>query len=233
MADEPKTADALQTLQQQAAEAEVALRTQFIVALKTCRWPERKFLRALMKSPGNAYEAGRQAGIGKASVWKYQREPRVVLVRQLIDDILLLELGVSMFTQQREYWRQGYAKLRDAYYPRGHPQQGTLKPPHEWDDDLAAAIQEMSYDKDGNPTVKMHAKGPALGALDKLRNLGPAQRLEVTGKDGEPLNSAPAVMVVPGMVTEAGWAAAASAQQQHLAEAEGKFVEPSREPEKK
>lgn len=216
------------TREQQDAEAQMALRNEYVAALKACKPMERKWLLCLMRTGGEAYEAGRLAGIGKATVFRYLRTPQTMRVFTLTESILVLDLGVSMYTQQREYKRQGYAKLRDAYYPKGHPQQGQLMSPHEWDEDTAAAICEHSYDKDGRPTIKMHAKGPALAALDRLRNLGPPQRVELTGKDGEPLNSAPAVMVVPGMVTEEGWAAAAAAQQAHLKDAEGRFVEPSR-----
>lgn len=175
------------TREQQDAEAEIALRREFTIALRACKPKERRWLRCLMDCAGLPYEAGRAAEIGKATVHRYLRLPRTNRVFKIIEALLVLDLGVNMYTQQREYKRVGYAKLSDAYYPEGHVLQGTLKKPHEWDADLAAAISEYSFDKNGDPCIKMHAKGTALDALSKLRNLGPPERLEISGPDGESL----------------------------------------------
>lgn len=196
MTDQEKPPEPKKTREQQDAEAQMALRDEFLESIRACSRRERRWIKHLIKEGGEPYPAGRAAGIGKATVFNYLRRPHTQRAFELVHAILRLDLGVSLFSQLREYKRQGYAKLRDAYYPKGAKDasgkviEGQLKPPHEWDEDTAAAICEHSYDKDGRPTIKMHAKGVALGALDKLLNLGPPQRLELTGKNGESLNQA-------------------------------------------
>lgn len=225
-------ADTPSTLARHEHDVQVQLdaRKEYIVAQRACKPHERRWIRCVLECEGNAYEAGRMAQIGKATVFRLLRLPRTARAFAAANLVLELEYGINAFQILREYARIAKSKLRDAYHPEGHAQQGQLKKPHEWDDDTAACISEYSFDKNGDPCIKMHAKGPALEALTKLRNLAPPARVEVTGKDGERLNQGAAVMVVPGMVTEAAWAAAAAAQQQHLSKAESTFVEPSRAP---
>lgn len=196
------------TREQQDAEAEMQLRNDCMDAIRACTPRERRWLKCLIRNGGDPYPAGRDAKIGKATVFVYLRSPRTHHAFKMIEAMLVMDIGVTIYTQTREYKRQGYAKLRDAYYPKGYRVngelvEGHLKPPHEWDEDTAAAICEHSYDKDGRPTIKMHAKGPALGALDRLRNLGPPQRLELTGKNGEPLNQAVPIIQIARYSDEA------------------------------
>lgn len=181
--EKPKTREQLD------ADAELQIRSQYVLALRACKSNERKWLKCLLECEGLPYEAGRMAGVAKSTVHRWLRLPRTQYAFKVIEAMLTLEIGVNAFILLREYRRQALSKLRDAYYPKGHANQGQLKPPHEWDDDLAAAISEHTFDKDGRPTVKMHGKGPALDALVRLRNLGPPQRLELTGANGEPLNT--------------------------------------------
>jgi hypothetical protein len=43
-----------------------------------------------------------------------------------------------------------------------------LKPMSEWPQGAAHAVQSITFDKDGNPHLKMHPKGPARKLLRRL-----------------------------------------------------------------
>jgi hypothetical protein len=162
------------------AKAEAELRRQFFDTLRACDLYERKWLRKVMENGGRVYGAA-----PKGSVHRMLRRPHVQLALKVIQSIQVLELEVTMHRVQREAARIAFARFSDAYNA-----DGSLKKPSEWDDDLAAAVCEYTHDKEGRPTIRLHAKGPSLEMLVRLSNLGPPQRVELTGKDGAPLNQA-------------------------------------------
>jgi len=88
-------------------------------------------------------------------------------------------------------------KLFDAY--------GQIKPIHELDDETAAALQGMDLDYQRNETgeftpvlkVKMGDRKAALDSIMKAQGWNSAEKHEVTGKGGKPIEHAVRVVLVP------------------------------------
>ena len=88
-------------------------------------------------------------------------------------------------------------KLFDAY--------GRIKPVHELDDDSAAALQGMDLDYQRNEAgeftpvlkIKMADRKGALDSIMKAQGWNSAEKHEVTGKGGKPIEHAVRVVLVP------------------------------------
>lgn len=62
-----------------------------------------------------------------------------------------------------------------------------LKSAKDIDDDTAAAIAEVKQSPTGGLSMKMHPKLPALDAMAEHLGIKKPQKLELTGKDGAPI----------------------------------------------
>lgn len=94
----------------------------------------------------------------------------------------------------REYARIGFLDIRTAF-----TDEGGMKSVKDMDEDTAAAIMAIEVDdlyegygeartKVGvTQKVKFHPKLPALDAMAKTLNIAGVSRVELTGKNGEPL----------------------------------------------
>lgn len=202
---------------------EAELRAERVVALRACTGKQRAWLRKTMEIGGMPWLAAEKLGIGSASVHRWMRKEHIRRALRVLTSLAVIDLEISALRIQREYTRLAFSNIKDVY-----DEAGEVKSPSAWPEEVAAAVAEHSYDRDGRPTVRMHDKMRALDALARMRRLAGAERFELTGANGEPL-AAPmaAVLVVPGLMPEADWQAAAKAQQQTL---EGKEVSVSAQP---
>jgi phage terminase small subunit len=131
--------------------------------------------------------------------------------------------GITQDRVLQELARIAFYDLRKLYR-----EDGSLKAPHEWDDDTAAALAGVEVvETKGNAEIgeegarhipefvkkaKVFDKNSALTLA--MRHLGMLRdKVEHTGKDGKDLPVAPAgVLVVPGLMTDtAAWAQQAQA----------------------
>lgn len=111
-------------------------------------------------------------------------------------------IGLTRERVLAQYERLGFSdprKIFDAY--------GQIKPITDLDDDTAAAIQgiEVEYrqldgpDSDPVPVlkIKMADRKAALDAIMKAQGWNSAEKHEVTGKNGQPIQHAVRVVLVP------------------------------------
>lgn len=92
----------------------------------------------------------------------------------------------------------------------GHPRMNLSKVPHE----LGGAIQEISYDSNGNPRLKLH-DAPGLLKFLIERTAPVAKKVELTGKDGGPIN---VVTQILEEIDAAGWQLPCDAEKAEAAE---------------
>jgi len=138
-------------------------RRERIEALRACRPMERVFLRQLPKSRYSPYVAAKVLGYSDSTVWKFMQRARVKRAMGLFLRDALEEIAVS------------HASLVA---------------------DLQAIKERCMQvhpvlDKDGKETgeFQFDAKNAiaAIKEIADLMKLAPAKRIELTGRDGEPL----------------------------------------------
>lgn len=174
------------------------LRRELAVAMKACTPKQRKWLRALSANNFQKWSTSDKLGFSRHTVWKWLRLDTVKAAIALQEEIGDQD---SDLTRQRilaAYEAIAFADLRLLY-----DKDGKLKAPAEWPDEIAFAVQmvetqERKIFEDGKPTGEFELvrkarlfekKGP-LDFLAAYKKIAGAKRIEVTGKDGEPLAAA-------------------------------------------
>jgi hypothetical protein len=167
------------------------------LALAKCTPAQRAWLRQLPKHNFQLWgKAREELGLSKHTVWKWLRRDCVKRVRELQDEIAVEDLNISTRRVLTEYSRIAFADLRGLFND-----DGTLKTPDQWDDDVAAAVESIDTQEtrlrgdDGKyidefelvRKVRTHSKLSALEFLASFKKIAGAKRLEVTGANGEPL----------------------------------------------
>lgn len=94
----------------------------------------------------NATEAARAAGSTAKDLshagWEILRKPQVMVELQKLNAVAAEHAGLSIERTLREVARLSYSDIRKLYN-----ENGTLKLPHEWDDDTAAAVAGLEVDE--------------------------------------------------------------------------------------
>jgi len=149
---------------------------------------QREFARQFLISR-SATDAARAAGYNEKSCretgFRLTKHP---LVMELIQAGLASAATKAEITAERvlaQMARLGFADLRDAF-----DAEGKLKPPADWDPDLAAAITsvEVSSAAEGAQIVKVRMADKRAALADMARVLGMMRdNLTVTGKGGGPI----------------------------------------------
>lgn len=164
-------------------------------ALKNAKWE--RFAQGLAKglSADEAYEAaGYKPNRGNAARLKANES---ILAR--VDDLTevgALRAEVTVERVLTELGRIGFSDLRRAFTEQGH-----LRPVHEWDDDLAAAIASVEVvtrpgsdvDENGNRSVEYVHKIKAWDKNSALEKIGKhlkmfVERMAHENPDGSPLH---------------------------------------------
>lgn len=174
------------------------LRRELTFAMKQCTPKQRKWLRALPANHFQKWSTGEKLKLSHNSIYKWLRLDTVKTVMALQEEI---DDQDSDLTRQRilaAYSAIAFADLR-LLYDAG----GKLKAPAEWPDGIAAAVQmvetqERKLFENGEPTgefelvrkARLFEKKGALDFLATYKKIAGAKRIEVTGKDGEPLTAA-------------------------------------------
>lgn len=168
---------------------EPSLEVQKIRAMRKCSPKQRAWLRAIPENDWQRWGAAKKLGLSSHTVHKWLRKPHVRAALSLMEQIAEVNDGVTSRLITNEYKRLGVSSLKEFY-----DDEDNLLPPSKWTPDMAAAVQEYSFDSNGMPRIRLHSKPPALEALTKLKNLAPPDRHELTGKDGAPL-AAPVINI--------------------------------------
>lgn len=166
------------------------LRREFINARRRCTPKQRAWLRLVFDQCGQKWSAGKKLGVSSHTVQTWLRDPKIQKVLELQRDLAEQDHDITRARILREYERIAFADIRELY-----TNEGALKSPREWDDETAPAVQERSFDKMGNPNVKLHDKRFALDALARITGVM-VDRKEITGKNGAPLNPVQPVLRV-------------------------------------
>ena len=156
----------------------------------------------------NATQAAKDAGYSERTAFQQGhallKHPEV---RQALEDRqkeIMKELGLTQERVLREYMKLAYADIMDFCNVRtervvvGYEEDGTpiseVRNIVTFKDDLdnlpdekLAAISEVSESPGSGVRVKLHDKQRALDALSKHLGVFAADKLEVTGKDGGPI----------------------------------------------
>ncbi len=183
-------------------EAPRDLRREFTAAMRKCTPKQRVWLRALPDNNFQRWSTALKLGISRNSIFKWLRLETVKAVLTLHDEIATEDYDISNRRILAEYTRIAFSDIREAF-----DDSGKLKSPSEWSDELAAAIgavdtQEKRLKENGEwvdefemvRKLKVHDKLKALEFLSDFRRMSGAKKFEVTGKNGEPLASAPPII---------------------------------------
>jgi hypothetical protein len=172
--------------------------------MKACTRQQRAYLAALPRH--NFQLWGKiidELKVSKHSVSKWLRDDRFKKVRELLDEIAIDDLDVGTRRIITEYSRIAFADIRGVF-----DSEGRLLPPHEWPDEVAAAVESVETQEkrlkgaDGQfinewelvRKIRSHDKLRALEFLATWKRIAGAKRVEVTGADGAPLQ-APAPVI--------------------------------------
>lgn len=159
-------------------------------ALRKCSPRCRIWLRSLPQYHYEPWGAAMALGFARGSVQYWLRQEPVREAMRLMELRDADEARITAINVLTTYRRLANSDIRKLYR-----EDGTLKAPHELDDDTAAAVIEYSFDARGMPKIKLHEKRGANDALAKFLRLI-VDRHEVTGKDGAPINPEPAIVNV-------------------------------------
>jgi hypothetical protein len=161
---------------------------------------QRAFVDAYIECFENATKAAKKIGYDGPRPdqfgWRMKRE-----IRRTAGDFeaivgaraqqLLNELGGTLYGIARGVLNSAQADIRDIYDDKGN-----FKPLREWPDAFVDAVEGIDYDDKGNVVkVRLSNKIEAKKLAVQLFRLTPAQRLELSGKDGAPLAPAAATTV--------------------------------------
>lgn len=149
-------------------EAPRDLRRELTNALRRCTPKQRRYLDRVRAGAGQKWSAAvlrdpKTNGIlSKTSIRKWLSQERVQKVLGLHAEMAEAYSDLTAERILREYERLAFSDMRTMF-----DADGLLKPPHEWDDDAAAAVQ--GFDEKGRP--KFHDKRGALDTAAKIRGV--------------------------------------------------------------
>lgn len=200
------------------------LRREFLLARRRCTPKQRRWLAALPKNDFQYWKAALALGFSRDTVWKWLRLERVRTVLELMREIDELDADVGRHrvirnweqqarADQRLFWRKKKPPPSGGSSPAGEsvpstppPTSGSggaaddmeFIPPWEWTDEMAGMVQELSFDANGQPKLKLYNRQDATLTLAKYNKMI-AERSELSGPNGAPLsNAAPIINVTIG-----------------------------------
>lgn len=172
-----------------AAPDEPSLEVQKVRAMRKCTPKQRTWLKALPDNNWCRWGTGVKLGYSSQTVHRWLRKPHIQLVLALMEQIAEVNDGVTSRLITNEHKRLSISSLKQFFDDTNQ-----LLPPTRWTDDMAAAVQEYSFDSNGLPRIKLFPKHPSLENLAKLKKLTPPDRHELTGKNGTAL-AAPVINI--------------------------------------
>ena len=174
-------------------DAVLKIHREMVSALRKCKLPTRRWLKALPKYDWSEYKAGVALGFSKHSVFRWLRLPHVRRYIELQREVDMIEIGINNLSILRDYKREAEADVRKLL----DPVTGKLLPPGQWPEDVARCVTEYGFDKNGAPYVRLAGQMAARDRLAKWQKMF-ADRHEITGKNGTPLAAGmPIIQVVP------------------------------------
>jgi hypothetical protein len=168
------------------------LRREFLQARRKCTPKQRTWLKSLPKNDFQYWKAALAAGFSRDTVWRWLRQPHVKRVLDLMREIDELDADVGRHRVIRNWEQQAHADLR-LFFRQQKDDKGLpvktgefeLIPPHEWTDEMAGMVQELSFDVSGKPKLKLYNRQDATLTLAKYNKMI-IERHEVDLKDAPP-----------------------------------------------
>lgn len=130
-------------------------------------------------------------GYSSHTVWKWKRDPKIQRILALQSEMAEMDSELTTARIHREYGRLAFSSIGQFY-----DEANRFKKPSDWTAEMAAAVESIKFDEDGNITeLKLHRKGAALDAVAKMRNLL-IDKHEHFGKGGGPIQTASATLQI-------------------------------------
>jgi hypothetical protein len=157
------------------------LRREFLLARRRCTPKQRRWLAALPKNDFQYWKAALALGFSRDTVWKWLRQERVSTVLELMREIDELDADVGRHRVIRNWEQQARADLRLFFRKKKEEKNDKgeviesnafeLIPPHEWTDEMAGMVQELSFDASGQPKLKLYNRQDATLTLAKYNKM--------------------------------------------------------------
>lgn len=174
------------------------LRAELVRAMQKCTPKQRKWLRSLAANKFQKWGTALKLNISTHTVHKWLRLSHVTAVIALQEEIADLDSDLTRQKILAAYEAIAFADIRTIFAA-----DGKLLPPSQWPDEIAFAVlgvdtQERQLREKGEHfnefelvrKIKLHDRKTALDFLATYKKIAGAKRIEVTGKDGEPLAAA-------------------------------------------
>lgn len=188
-----------QTIDDAAAAKEDAVerdpRAELIVAKRACTPKQRRWFKELPGHDMQEWSAATALGISHHTVHRWKRDPRVKRVLELMHEIDIADADIGRRRVVKNWEAMAKSDMRLFFRKKGEGHPFELIPPCEWTDEMAAMVEELSFDSSGNPRIKLTGRKQVSDTLAKYNGML-VERHEVTGKDGLPLNATPPVIQI-------------------------------------
>lgn len=181
-----------------AAATERDIRAEFRAARKALTPKQRRLLDLIPECNWQPWRAVRESGYSKDSLARWRLLPEWRLAEALQREVSTLDADIGRDRVVRNWEQQANADLRLFFRPKvddtGQPLKSgefELIPPHEWTDEMAGMVQELSHDANGNPKLKLYDRQAVTVTLAKYNKMI-SERHEVDFTDAP----APSVEIV-------------------------------------
>jgi hypothetical protein len=179
------------------------VRREFVLARRKLSPKQRCWLKALPKYDFQYWRTCSALGYSKDTLHRWLRDADFRKALELLKERDELDFDIGTHRVKRNWEQQAKADLRLFFRPRvnrnGEPlKNGTFEliPPNEWTDEMAGMVQELSFDANGKPKLKLYSRQDATNTLAKYNKMV-SDRHELSGPNGEALaTTAPVVQVI-------------------------------------
>lgn len=163
----------------------------WVRARRKCTPGQRRWLNALPTYGMRYWSAGMALGHSTRTIHRWLRNENVktaLEARHALDEIHA-DVGRNRVLSN---WEQQARADITLFYKTGT---FDIKPPSEWTEEMRGMVQELSFDRNGKPKLKLYNRQDATNTLAKYNKMI-SDRHELMGPDGEPLSLAPPIVNV-------------------------------------
>jgi hypothetical protein len=166
------------------------VRREFVLARRKLTPKQRCWLKALPQYDFQYWRTCTKLGYSKDTLQRWLRDDRFRKALELLKERDELDADIGTHRVKRNWEQQAQADLRLFFRPRtnrhGEPlKNGTFEliPPHEWTDEMAGMVQELSFDANGKPKLKLYSRQDATNTLAKYNKMI-TERVDLGFEDG-------------------------------------------------
>lgn len=154
------------------------VRAEFDAARAALTPKQRKFLDWLSVCDMQPWRACTELGYSTHTLHKWRRLPQFRRALDLLREVSTLDADIGRDRVIRNWEQQATADLRLFFRrkvdDKGEPLKSgefELVPPHLWTHDMAGMVQELSFDTNGQPKVKLYNRQEATLTLAKYNKM--------------------------------------------------------------